>query len=105
MNHKDENGNSVYFINASKEDWQAHRANKKQLSDKVEKKAKDDKWKTIGNTLVDDRYIDKFKMKGESHKEAKARIERELEAQLSMDLDQVQEDDRPLAEILGIYTP
>lgn len=98
MNHKDENGRSVYFVKATKEDWIEHRANKKQLSDKVEEQAKEHKWNKIGNTLVDDDYIDKYKRDDESRIEAKKRIESELQEELN----KVHDDDRPLTEILGI---
>ncbi|HIW20753.1 MAG TPA: replication initiation protein RepM [Candidatus Dorea intestinavium] len=101
MNHKDENGNSVYFINASKEDWQAHRNNKKQLTNKIEKKSQEQKWQTIGNTLVDDIYITKHKHQDETYQQAKKRIEKELSLQLELELNRVQEDDRPLWEVLG----
>lgn len=98
MNYKDENGRSVYFVKATKEDWIEHRANKKQLSDNVEEQAKEHKWNKIGNTLVDDDYIDKYKRDDESRIEAKKRIESELQEELN----KVHDDDRPLTEILGI---
>lgn len=101
MNYKDENGRSVYFVQASKEDWEVHRNNKKQLTNKIEKKSQEQKWQTIGNTLVDDIYITKHKHQDETYQQAKKRIEKELSLQLELELNRVQEDDRPLWEVLG----
>lgn len=101
MNYKDEEGRSVYFVKATKEDWEEHRNNKKKLTSKIEKKASDEKWKMIGNTLVDDIYITKHKYQDETYQQAKKRIEKELSLQLELELNRVQEDDRPLWEVLG----
>ncbi len=102
MEHKDENGNSVYYIEATKEDWEAHRNSKRQLTNKIEKEALKQKYKKIGNTLVDDAYIFKYKNIGETYSQAKERIEKELSLQLELDLNKAQEDDRPLWEVLEI---
>lgn len=102
MEHKDDNGNSVYYIEATKEDWEAHRNSKKQLTNKIERESLKQKYKKIGNTLVDDAYIYKYKDTGETYSQAKERIEKELSLQLELNLNKTQDDDRPLWEILNI---
>ena len=52
-------------------------------------------------TLVDDIYITKHKYQDETYQQAKKRIEKELSLQRELELNRVQEDDRPLWEVLG----
>lgn len=87
MEHKDEDGNPVYFVDSSKEAWAKFRAGRAEQSKAREKQAQEHKWIMVGNTRVDDEFIDRHKQKGESHKSAKERLIRELQAQLELGLD------------------
>lgn len=105
MEYKDEQGRSVYLVDSNKEAWAKFRANRVEQSREREKKSQEYKWITIGNTRVDDDFIDKHKQKGESMNNAKERLIRELQAQLELGLnsDEIPEHVRFLNKILTKY--
>lgn len=48
IRHKDQDGNPVYLLKATKQDWIDHRKKKKEISDKIEKKSKELKRRESG---------------------------------------------------------
>lgn len=87
MEHKDEQDRSVYFVESTNEKWAEYKNEQAQKAKQREEKSREFKWVTIGNTRVDDDYIDAHIKKGETRDKAKERLISELKRQLELDLD------------------
>lgn len=92
MKHKDSEGRSVYFVESTKEAWENFRSVEASKAQKRNKEAQENKWVTIGNTVIDDNYIDEHIQKGETRAQAKDRLIAQLQRQLALDLEN---DDMP----------
>lgn len=85
--YKPEQDRSVYFVESTNEKWAEYKNEQAQKAKQREEKSKEFKWVTIGNTRVDDDYIDAHIKKGETRDKAKERLISELKRQLELDLD------------------
>lgn len=87
MSCKDENGNAVYEVDSSPEKWAEFNAQSAEKAKKREVEAQGYKWVTIGNTRLDDDYIDAHRLPNESDVQARLRLKKLLENQLTLDLE------------------
>lgn len=98
MKHKDEEGRSVYLIvgkdnkKLTNEDWEEFRASKNKSMEKRDKDAESYKWITIGNTRVDDQFIDDHIKAGETREDCRNRVIAVLKRQIE---DAVNDDSIP----------
>lgn len=87
MNHKDDKGNSVYIVDSTTEKWAEFRAKSKAQAQERQKEAESYKWVTIGNTRIDDEFIDKHIKEGENWADARIRIIEEVKKSLAKSLE------------------
>lgn len=92
MKHKDAKNKSVYLVRSTPESWAEYRAAQADKAKKRDKKALEHKNIAVGNTVIDDNYIDKHIQKGETRAQAKDRLIAQLQRQLALDLEN---DDMP----------
>lgn len=76
-----------YKVDTSDESRNEHKAIKAQKAQERERKAQENKWITIGNTVIDDDYIDHNIEKGETRLQARERLIVQLQQQLALDLE------------------
>lgn len=87
MRYKDSDGKSVYWIDTSRDAWIAYRGEENIKRELREKKAEEHKWIVVGNTRVDDDYIDLHIQRGETRSTARTRLIKELRNQSELQLD------------------
>lgn len=76
-----------YKVDTSEASRNEHKAIKEKELQERERKARENKWVTIGNTVIDDNYIDKHIQKSETRVQARERLISQLQQQIALDLE------------------